>query len=49
MVKHLKNKLAAQNIGGPIIETCWGQGYRLHESVYEQVYIEVEEKKYGIE
>lgn len=49
MVKHLKNKLAAQNIGGPIMETCWGQGYRLHESVYEQVYIEVEEKKYGIE
>lgn len=47
MVKHLKNKLATQNVGGPIIETCWGQGYRLHESVYEQVYMDTEEIKYG--
>ncbi|BBM16638.1 hypothetical protein G15_0251 [Enterococcus avium] len=40
MVKHLKNKLAAQNVTGPIIETCWGQGYKLHETVYEQVYVD---------
>ena len=48
MVKHLKNKLAAQQVVGPIIETCWGQGYRMHEAVYEQIYIDVE-LKYGNE
>ena len=40
MVKHLKGKLAGQGVEGPIIETCWGRGYRLHESVYEQVYMD---------
>lgn len=49
MVKHFKNKLADQGIKGPIIETCWGQGYRLDEAVYEQVYIESDELKYGNE
>ncbi|MGM0113412.1 helix-turn-helix domain-containing protein [Enterococcus sp. DIV0187] len=47
MVKHLKDKLYRQDITGPIIETCWGQGYRLHETVYEQVFFDVEERKYG--
>lgn len=45
MVKHLKNKLANQNVRGPIIETCWGQGYRLHEEVYEQISADLEEIK----
>ncbi|MGL9729266.1 helix-turn-helix domain-containing protein [Enterococcus sp. DIV0756] len=49
MVKHLKNKLTDQGIKGPIIETCWGQGYRLDERVYEQVYIDSEGLKYGNE
>lgn len=49
MVKHLKNKLAAQGVKGPIIETCWGQGYKLHETVYEQVYSDADELKYGNE
>ncbi|MBX8935324.1 winged helix-turn-helix domain-containing protein [Enterococcus gilvus] len=40
MVKHLKGKLAGQGVEGPIIETCWGRGYRLHESVYDQVYMD---------
>lgn len=45
MVKHLKDKLAGQGVEGPIIETCWGRGYRLHDSVYEQVYLDgVDEK-----
>jgi len=43
MVKHLKDKLAGQGVEGPIIETCWGRGYRLHESVYDQVYADAEE------
>jgi len=45
MVKHLKDKLAGQGIEGPIIETCWGRGYRLHEAVYEQVYLDGVEGK----
>ncbi len=45
LVKHLKNKLAAHHIEGPIIETCWGQGYRLHDTVYEQVCGDEEETK----
>ena len=49
MVKHLKNKLAGQKIDGPIIETCWGQGYRMHGAVYEQVYVDSAELKYGNE
>ena len=32
-----------------IIETCWGRGYRLHETVYEQVYLDADELKYGNE
>lgn len=43
MVKHLKDKLAEQGVEGPIIETCWGRGYRMHESVYDQVDVDVEE------
>lgn len=49
MVKHLKDKLASQHIQGPIIETCWGRGYRLDETVYEQVYLDADELKYGNE
>lgn len=49
MVKHLKTKLTSKNITGPIIETCWGRGYRLHETVYEQVYLDAKELKYGNE
>ena len=45
MVKHLKDKLAGQGIEGPIIETCWGRGYRLHESVYDQVYLDSADEK----
>ena len=45
MVKHLKDKLAGQGVEGPIIETCWGRGYRLHEAVYEQVYLDGVEGK----
>lgn len=43
LVRYLRNKLAAQKIKGPIIETCWGKGYRMHESVYDQVYLDEEE------
>lgn len=43
MIKHLKDKLYQQDITGPIIETVWGQGYRLHETVYEQVFFDLEE------
>jgi DNA-binding winged helix-turn-helix (wHTH) protein len=44
LVKHLKDKLSQQQIEGPIIETCWGQGYRLDKTVYDQIYIESEVK-----
>ncbi len=48
MVKHLKDKLAGQGIEGPIIETCWGRGYRLDVKVYEQVGVdEVDEVLVG--
>lgn len=48
MVKHLKDKLAGQGIEGPIIETCWGRGYRLDGKVYEQVGVdEVDEVLVG--
>lgn len=47
MVKHLKNKLAGQHVVGPIIETCLGQRYRLDGAIYEQVYVDREELKYG--
>ncbi|MGG5372114.1 helix-turn-helix domain-containing protein [Enterococcus sp. AZ196] len=43
LVKNLKNKLAMQNIDGPIIKTCWGQGYRMDESVYDQVRLDSQE------
>ncbi|MDN6002121.1 MAG: helix-turn-helix domain-containing protein [Enterococcus sp.] len=46
MVKNLRSKVAAQTIEGPIIETCWGQGYRLHESIYDQVYVDSNELNY---
>ncbi|MFR3685478.1 MAG: helix-turn-helix domain-containing protein [Enterococcus sp.] len=47
MVKNLKAKFKSQNITGPIIETCWGQGYRLHELVYEQVDLSTKENVYN--
>lgn len=37
MVRSLRTKLSKQNIEGPIIETCWGKGYLLEESVYDQI------------
>jgi Response regulators consisting of a CheY-like receiver domain and a winged-helix DNA-binding domain len=37
LVTKLKKKLAQEKITGPIIETRWGKGYRLHLSVYQQV------------
>ncbi|MGO3791070.1 MAG: helix-turn-helix domain-containing protein [Enterococcus gilvus] len=40
LVKYLRNKLAGKKITGPIIETCWGKGYRLHETVYDQIFID---------
>ena len=40
LVRYLRNKLAAQKIDGPIIETCWGKGYRMHETVYDQIYLD---------
>ncbi|MGM0168804.1 hypothetical protein IGI39_004559 [Enterococcus sp. AZ135] len=43
LVKHLKEKLAKQHVTGTIIETCWGQGYKLDETVYDQLYVEEEE------
>lgn len=46
LVKNLKNKLTAQKIDGPIINTCWGQGYRLHESVYDQITLDSNELKF---
>lgn len=47
MVKNLRSKLASQDLEGPIIETFWGKGYRLHESVYNQVYLDTKELKYA--
>ena len=44
LVKHLKDKLSQQQVDGPIIETCWGQGYKLDKTVYDQIYIEEEVK-----
>ncbi|MGM0168050.1 hypothetical protein IGI39_003062 [Enterococcus sp. AZ135] len=49
LVKHLRDKLANQNIEGPVIETCWGQGYKLHESVSDQISIDSKELKYANE
>ena len=40
MVNHMKSKLAAHNVEGPIIETCWGQGYKLNKDIYKQIYID---------
>ena len=42
-VTRLKEKLASLHITGPIIETFWGQGYRLDEAVYDHIYIPLEE------
>ncbi|MDO7798981.1 helix-turn-helix domain-containing protein [Enterococcus avium] len=46
MVKRLKDKLSKQNVEGPIIKTCWGKGYKLDESVYDQVYLDSLQVKY---
>lgn len=46
MVKRLKEKLSKQNVEGPIIETCWGKGYKLDESVYDQIYLDSPQVKY---
>ncbi|WP_367397924.1 winged helix-turn-helix domain-containing protein [Enterococcus raffinosus] len=40
LVRYLRNKLAAQKIDGLIIETCWGKGYRMHEMVYDHIYLD---------
>jgi Response regulators consisting of a CheY-like receiver domain and a winged-helix DNA-binding domain len=40
IVKNLRGKFARKELKGPIIETYWGKGYRLHETIYDQVYIE---------
>ncbi|MGM0111204.1 winged helix-turn-helix domain-containing protein [Enterococcus sp. DIV0187] len=47
LVKHLKDKLSAQGIEGPIVETCWGQGYKLHDTVSDQLYVESSSLKYA--
>ena len=46
MVKRLKDKLSKQNVEGPIIKTCWGKGYKLDESVYDQIYLDSPQVKY---
>ncbi|MGH1846816.1 winged helix-turn-helix domain-containing protein [Enterococcus gilvus] len=43
MVKHMRGKLAEQGIRGPIVETQWGRGYRLHDTVYDQIYVDTED------
>lgn len=43
LVRKLKKKLEESEIEGEIIETSWGQGYRLDEAVYEQVYVDTDE------
>ena len=40
LVKRLRSKLAEQGVKGQIIETLWGQGYKLHASVFDQVYLD---------
>ncbi len=40
LVKRLKSKLAEQGVEGQIIETFWGKGYKLHASVFDQVYFD---------
>lgn len=37
MVKKINQKLREQEIDGPVIETLWGKGYRLHGSVFDQL------------
>lgn len=49
LVKHLRDKLAEQNIEGPVIETCWGQGYKLHATVFDQIIVDSKELKYANE
>lgn len=39
LVKKLKRKLEEFGVEGEIIETSWGQGYRLAEQTYSQLYI----------
>lgn len=46
MVKRVKDKLSKQNVEGPIVETCWGKGYKLDESVYDQIYLDSPQVKY---
>lgn len=40
LVSKLKRKLEEFGVWGEIIETSWGQGYRLAEQTYQQLYIE---------
>lgn len=40
LVSKLKRKLEEVGLTGEIIETSWGQGYRLSEQAYEQLYME---------
>lgn len=37
LVSKLKQKLDLLEVEGEIVETSWGQGYRLHETTYEQL------------
>lgn len=46
MIKNLKGKLSKYNVEGPIVETCWGKGYRLDDSVYDQIYLDTTLIKY---
>ncbi|MGM0341699.1 winged helix-turn-helix domain-containing protein, partial [Enterococcus sp. AZ007] len=39
LVSKLKQKLEEVGLNGEIIETSWGQGYRLSEQAYQQLYM----------
>ncbi|HFE9852282.1 helix-turn-helix domain-containing protein [Enterococcus faecalis] len=39
LVNQLKSKLMFKNIKGPIIETCWGRGYKLDAAVFLQIIV----------
>lgn len=49
LVKNLKTKLNTQGITGPVVETCWGRGYQLHETIYDQLFIDTAELMYAHE
>lgn len=39
LVRKLRKKLEESEIEGEIIETSWGQGYRLDHQAYQQLYM----------